>query len=172
MKIDVNTPYASIAEIDRYDLLSDESKKELADAAVKIYGSHWSMTINDLAAVMNGDLSRLGCDMSNPTVLQVFWMKGFKKFIDDFTKALENLSVPMDADERRASAGLPPVSFIEGLLIFAKNYFRHHSFEQAGKTILSDILIAKKDEYRNTMQRKKWQNIQHEKMRNSNGKHH
>lgn len=172
MKIDVaHTPYSEIAEIDKYNLLSEKNQRELADAAVKIYGSHWSMTIDDLAALLSGDFSRLG-DMSDPTILQVFWVKGFKKFMDDFTKALESLTIPMTADERRASEGLPPVSFIEGLLIFAKNYFRHHSFEQAGKTILSGILIAKKDTYRSQMQNRRWQAIQQEKIKHTNGKHH
>lgn len=171
MRIDSKTPYAAIAEVDRYDLLDDESKQQVTDAAVKDFGSYWGMTINDLAAILNGDLSRLG-DMAEPTILQVFWLKGFRSFIDEFTQAIERLTVPMDAEERRASEGLPSVSFIEGLLIFSKNYFRHHSFDQAGRTILSDIIIAKKDEYRSALSRKKWQAIQSEKMRHTNGKHH
>jgi len=170
MRIDEKTPYALISELDKYDLLTEANKSEITEAAKKVFGSPWALSINELATLLSGDFSRLG-DMTEPTILQVFWAKAFKVFIEDFTKALENLTLPMDSDERRASEGLPPVSFVEGLLIFSKNYFRHHSFEQAGRTILSDILIAKKDTYRTQMQQKKWQAIQREKMK-VNGKHH
>lgn len=169
MKIDVSTPYSDIAELDRHELLTDKSQNELTKAAEKVFGNPWSLTISQLSDLLSGDFSRLG-DLSNPTILQVYWCKRFKSFIEEFSKALENLSLPMDTDEKRATEGLPSVTFIEGLLIFSKNYFHLHSFEQAGRTILSDVLIAKKDVFRTQAQQKKWNNIQQEKMRR-HGKH-
>ena len=83
MKVDEHTLYSDFEVFEK--CLTQESLQELKRAAEEKYGSMYNLTIDQFFGISNGDFSVLG-DMTNPTVLQVYWQKRFSQFCDEFAR--------------------------------------------------------------------------------------
>lgn len=134
--------------------MAEESKQELIAASQSVYGDYWALPIEDFVAVSQGDVSRLG-DMGDPTVLQVYWLKGLREFVKVFEKTLQRMNVPKDAQETAAESATIRVSMAEGMLVFVREYFGLHSFEDAGKKSLLDYVMARRDRFNAYMYNKR-----------------
>lgn len=146
MQVTENTKYSVFAPVEQY--ATPETIENLKQAAQKIYGDTWSLTIGQFAELSdgNGFYDILG-DTSDPTVLQVYWLKAFADFAKDFAKVLESVKIPQDAAELQAAESCKKVSMLEGMLVFARGYFGLHSFADAEQVTLADYVIARRDEY-------------------------
>ena len=144
MVVTQDTKYRDIVEAEQY--LTDDTKNQLTEAACKLYGDPWQLGIGEFVQLTTGDMSRLG-DLSDPTVLQVYWLQAFKAFVAEFEKALQGLTMPKDAQELEAENVLHKVGLAEGMVVFARSYFGLHNFAEAEKVSMLDYLIAKRDTY-------------------------
>ena len=144
MKIDGNSRYEDFLTIE--PLLSEGSRVALKARAVEIYGDPWGLTLADFIAITGNDLSRLG-DMSDPTILQMYWLQCFHEFVEQFQHILESLKMPMDATEEAAAASMKKVSMAEGMLVYARGYFGLHSFSDAEQITITEYVMARRDDY-------------------------
>lgn len=165
MKIDLSGLYD--AELDKY--LRDEDKERVREAAEARYGAFSGLSIGVWADCMDGHFaSAIGNKRGDVkgTWLQVYWVKGFVEFAKQFPVMLANLSPKMDADEERAAADLMQSTLVESVLVFARSYFGLHSFREAERITLGDVLIAKKAAYNETMFQKRLAKIQIQNAKN------
>lgn len=162
MRVTERTQYATVRDMEKY--FAPEFVEELTRAAEAQYGAMYDLTFAEFHALANGDFSRLG-DMSNPTVLQVYWTKRFAAFVDEFANTLKRLQVKPTADEEQAATGLLQVSWAEGLLVFLQRFFGLQSYKQAEQITLGELLIAKRAQYNEDMYKRRLQAIQLRKMR-------
>lgn len=146
MNINENTLYRDFVDDEKY--LSEESIQEIIKYAKQLFGDYYELTIEDLIEYTNEDTDVYD-ELTDPeiTVLRVYWFKGLSEFLKLYFKLLSNFSVKETPEESMASKECYPVQFSESLLIFAREYFQFHSFKEAAKTTLGDLLIAKKDSY-------------------------
>lgn len=161
MRVTERTQYATVREYEKY--FAPEFVKALQDAAEQQFGAMYDLTFAEFHALTNGDFSRLG-DMSNPTVLQVYWTKRFAAFVDEFANALKKLQVKPTTDEEQAGADLPPVSWAEGLLVFLQKFFGLQSYKQAEQITLGELLIAKRAQYNEDLFKRRLQALQLKRM--------
>ena len=89
MRITDRTLYATIEPLEKY--FRKEMTAELKQAAEVKYGAMYDLEFATFWACAGGDFSHLG-DMRNPTVLQVYWVKRFGEFVEEYTKALKGLA--------------------------------------------------------------------------------
>ena len=162
MRITDRTLYATIEPIEKY--FRPEFATELKRCAEAKYGAMYDLEFATFWACAGGDFSHLG-DMKNPTVLQVYWVKRFKDFVEEFTKALKNLTLQPTADERKASDGLLEVTWGEGVLVFLQQWFGLKSYKEAEKITVGELLIAKRAQYNQDLFRRRLANIQTAKIR-------
>ena len=162
MRITERTLYATIEPLEKY--FRAEMVKDLERCAEAKYGAMYDLEFATFWACAGGDFSHLG-DMKNPTVLQVYWVKRFKDFVEEFTKALKNLTLQPTADERKASDGLLEVTWGEGVLVFLQQWFGLKSYKEAEKITVGELLIAKRAQYNQDLFRRKLANIQTAKLR-------
>lgn len=108
------------------------------------------LTIAELNEVgMHGDLSRF-CPHLNDTLCTAYEYLAFIELsegLERFIKQLETLTPKQNAKEKAAQAACMKTSTIEGLLIFARDFFGLKSFAEAEKVTLAELLIAKKQAY-------------------------
>ena len=161
MRVTERTQYATVREYEKY--FAPDFVKALQDAAERQFGAMYDLTFAEFHALANGDFSRLG-DMSNPTVLQVYWAKRFSEFVDEFAKTLKKLQVKQTTDEEQAGADLLPVSWAEGLLVFLQKYFGLQSYKQAEQITLGELLIAKRAQYNEDLFKRRLQALQLKRM--------
>lgn len=150
--------------------LSDESIKELKQAAWHTYGDAYGLAFVDFLRVCEGDFSPVWGKRPANTVLQVYWAKRFADFQQEFKQALENTEVKPTIEQKRAAEGLPQQTFAESMLVFGRAYFGLHSFHDAERLTLGDLIIARKDAYATAMYRRKEAAIEREKFRHSRKK--
>lgn len=144
MRITKNTKYWRIERLEPY--LKEESKHELMAAAEKEFGSMYDLTFAEFWECSSGNFSRLG-DTSNPTVLQVYWYKRFKDFVNEFANTLKKLVIQQTPEETQASQGLIKVSWDEAILVFVQQWFGLKSYKEAEQITIGEILIAKRAAY-------------------------
>lgn len=144
MKVKVGTKYREFEVAEQY--LTDASRKELTEAAQKVYGEYWQLTIENFVALSQGDTSMLG-NLKDPTVLQVMWLKGLQDFSKMYNDQLLRLQPHKDAQEKAAEAACVKVSAAEGMVVFMREYFGLHSFEEAQQKTLLDFMMAKRDRF-------------------------
>lgn len=162
MRITDRTPYALIVQHEKY--FTPESVAKLKAAAERKYGAMQDLEFGTFYNCTNGDFSHLG-DMRRPTVLQVYWMLRFKDFVDEFAKAVKRLQIRQTADEIKASEGLLEVSWGEAILDFLQSKFNLHSYQEAEKITIGELLIAKRAAYNVETYRRKLSQIQTAKFR-------
>ena len=144
MRITERTKYAKIAHIEKY--FTARTIDGLKSAAEAKYGAMYDLPFATFWACQNGDFDHLG-DLTNPTVLQIYWCKRFAEFQEDFAKQLQACTLPPSADETAANNGLLPVNFAEAMLVFMQSFFGLHSFKEAEQITLGELLIAKRAQY-------------------------
>lgn len=145
MRITPETKYADFIDAERY--ISDDTKRAIEKAAEAYYKPCELLNINEFWGIINGNFEILG-DITDPSVMQVYWKRRFDTFCKEFAKQCEALKVEQTPEQAKASAGCKPISPQENMLIFVRSYFGMHSFiEAAEKITLAEYLTAKRDKY-------------------------
>lgn len=150
MKIDGKTKYKDFQPLEA--VITEESKQEIKRAAERHYKTCYELTIDEFFGVIAGDYSLLG-DMSKPSVLQVYWLKRFTDFCEEFARACESLSMK-DPELDKYNTGCMKLTPQEGMLVFTREYFGLPSFYAAGKRTIGEYLTARKDRYNALVMRK------------------
>lgn len=151
--------------------LKDTSKESIRTAAIAVYGDYEGVTIGRVMEIAeSGDLSCVFGSHFRNTWGQVVWMMGLRDFIQELPETLLALTPKMDADEKQASEGLMDSTLAESLLVFARNYFGLHSFTDAERITIGEVLIAKKATYNEQMFQKKLSKIRLEKAKRNTRK--
>lgn len=166
MKVTHKTRYTAFVGVEKY--LQRDAESALYESAQKRFGRYEDMTFAEFLRAADGEFDSLLDEQigrrwvwrrkdwkADPSVLQVYWIKGFGEFAKSFAQTLDNLQVPQTAEEKTAGDGLPKMTFAEGMLVFIRSYFGLPSFEQAEKIKIAEIMIAKHDAYCNAMFQKK-----------------
>lgn len=161
MTVTEATKYAEFEPSEKY--LQDDAVDDLKKAAERAYVGMYELTFGQFLRISGGDFSEVLGDMSEPTVLQVYWAKRFRDFQKEFGDALKATQVQPTAEQTRASAGLPKQTFAESMLTFGRAYFGLHSFREAENLTLGDLIIARRDSYINALYERRLQRIQMEK---------
>ena len=143
MQITDKTKYSEFAEYEPF--VTQDSLQELKGQAERYFRNCYALTIDEFFGIIGGDYSLLG-NISDPTVLQVFWLKRFKDFVAEFGNACERLTIK-DPSREHLHNGCVKVEPQEGMLIFTLDYFGLQSFFEAGKRTLGEYLTARKDKY-------------------------
>lgn len=162
------TRYADIEASEKY--YSEAAKAQLTEAAEKRYGTMLGMSFSTFWACCNGDTSHLG-DMTHPTVLQVYWLRRFKTFVDEYTQQLNRLQPPELPEATQAAQGTLQVTFGEATLVFLQQHFGLHSYKEAEQITLGELLIAKRTAYNAEIFRRNMAAIQRRKLK-THGNHH
>lgn len=156
MKINLYDGFSEVV----WQNLKEDSKDALKTAAMSLYGDYEGVTIGSIAEISEtGDLSSVFGSHFRNTWGQVVWMLGLKDFVQGLPDTLLALSPKMDADEQRACDGLLESTLGESLLVFARSYFGLHSFGEAERITIGDVLIAKKAVYNDTTFQKRLSKI-------------
>lgn len=162
MRITDRTLYANIKPVEKY--FRENMESEIMRAAEGKFGGMYDLEFATFWACAGGDFSNLG-DMRNPTVLQVYWVKRFNKFVEEITQALKGLTLNPTADESKAGQGLLQVTWGESILIFLQQFFGLKSYKEAEKITIGELLIAKRAQYNKDLFQRKLANIQLDKLR-------
>ena len=157
MRITDRTLYATIEPLEKY--FRKEMTAELKQAAEVKYGAMYDLEFATFWACAGGDFSHMG-DMRNPTVLQVYWVKRFGEFVEEYTKALKGLALQPTADEKKAADGLLQTTWGEGILVFLQQWFGLKSYKEAEKITMGELLIAKRAQYNQDLFRRRLAQIQ------------
>lgn len=157
MRITERTLYATIEPIEKY--FRPKMEENIMRAAEGKFGGMYDLEFATFWACAGGDFSHLG-DMRNPTVLQVYWVKRFNKFVEEITQALKGLTLTPTDEERKASEGLLKVTWGEGILVFLQQWFGLKSYKEAEKITIGELLIAKRAQYNQDLFRRKLSKIQ------------
>lgn len=160
-RITDKTRYADFEATEPY--LSERAKKAITARAEAVHGTMMGMEFGTFWNVCNGDTGNLG-DMTRPTVLQVYWLRRFREFADEITKALKGLTPPDTPEAQQASQGTLPVSFGEGMLTFLRQHFGLRSYKEAEKITMGELLIAKRAAYNAEIFRRNMAAIQRRKL--------
>lgn len=161
MKVTSKTTYA---EFEQYEnVLSDESKRDLMAAAEKQFKPCHMLTLDEFWGLQNRQFDLLG-DISNPTVLQVYFVKRFEQFCEELTKALEALEIK-DPNLQGTDSGCVKMSAQECMLLFVRSYFGLPSFEDAGKRTIGEYMLARKDRFNEWRLRKNYEQKQLAKLK-------
>lgn len=145
MQVTDDTIYREFEAVERF--VTDSSAKLLTDKAEEKFGQMYDLEFRQFWACSTGNFSEVLGDMSEPTVLQVYWAKRFGKFVEEFTDTLKRLTIAQTQEERQASSGLLQVNWDEAILVFVREYFNLHSFREAERITMGEILIAKRAAY-------------------------
>lgn len=162
MKVTNDTLWLAFAPCVEY-LKQGELDKitKAAPNAVIGNGGYYVLTIAQLAAIINhNDVSVIvDKDEDDYTVYEYYTIQGLRNWFELFVKQVEKLTIPTTAQEREASQACHEVTFIESLLLFAREYFSLHSFREAEEMTLADVLLAKKDAYNKAAFQKAYSHI-------------
>ena len=149
--------------------MTDESREQVRAAVLQQFGRFEDITLADFISYTNGDYTPAGIDKEHPenmTIGQYVWLLEFRKFVDLFNKINSGLSLPDTADTRKAKTGQKPMSFAEYLLVFCRDYFGFHTFDEAAeKLTVSDYLTAAKDRYNDAIFKRNMARIEQEKLK-------
>ena len=151
------------------DNMTDESRERVRAAVLQQYGRFEDIRLADFISFAGGDFTPYGIDTNKPeemTVAQYLWLSEFRKFVDLFNKINSGLSLPDTEDTRKAKTGQKPMSFAEYLLVFCRDYFGFHTFDEAAeKLTVSDYLTAAKDRYNDAIFKRNMARIEQEKLK-------
>ena len=119
--------------------------QDIKAAAERKFKNCYELTIDEFFGIIAGDYSLLG-NMAEPTVLQVYWLKRFADFADEFGKICERLQIK-DHKREAMHNGCVKMTPQESVLIFVRSYFGLPSFFEAGKRTIGEYVTARKDKY-------------------------
>lgn len=145
MEITEATKYTEFEPVEKY--VTEQTKKGLFESAEKMYGKMYDLEFGEFWECSHENFDEILGDMSEPTVLQVYWKKRFVMFVEEFAKQLKSMVLPQTAEEVRAAEGLLKVEWDEAILVFVCEYFGLHSFKEAERITMGEILIAKRATY-------------------------
>ena len=161
MIITDNTKYADFAPFE--EVITQASIQDIKGAAERKFKNCYELTIDEFFGVCGGDYSLLG-DLTEPTVLQVYWLKRFADFGDELAKACERLKIEPTPEQAQANNGCVPMTAQESMLCFTREYFGLPSFYAAGERTMGEYLTARKDKYNEARQRRNFEEIQKRKL--------
>lgn len=165
MRIDEKSTWAELAPV--YDCITDECLQKIKENALRLHGvdgDFLNLTVGDFIRIAGGDLSQFKLK-DDGTAYEGVFIRELQNFCESLVKLLESYTPAPTQDEKRANASCIETSMAEGLLIFVRGYFSLPSFEDAENVKLSELLIAKKDTYNNTMFARAINKIQSQKLR-------
>lgn len=167
LKIDIECSAAEGVQV--WEYLKDEDKSKLIEAAQRVFGSYWSMSLSDFLECQKGDFSCIGIGKRGECTVfaQYVWATGFAPFVESFVKTMKSLEVKQSGDEKRASASCLPLSFEEASIVFLQSYFGLHSFDEALRISLADYIIAKKSAYNKAIFERRMAEIQRQRLKTS-----
>lgn len=163
MLITEKTKYEDFQAVERY--VSKSSIQGIYEAAEQKFGKMYNLEFGSFWECANGNYSEVLGDISEPTVLQVYWKKRFEKFIEEFAAQLKSMILPQTSEEIQAAEGLLKIGWDEGMLVFVREFFGLHSFKEAERITIGEILIAKRAAYNRDKFQRKLSKIQTEKLR-------
>lgn len=163
MLITEKTKYEEFQAVERY--VSKSSVQGIYEAAEQKFGNMYNLEFGSFWECANGNYSEVLGDISEPTVLQVYWKKRFEKFVEEFAAQLKSMILPQTSEEIQASEGLLKIGWDEGMLVFVREFFGLHSFKEAERITIGEILIAKRAAYNRDKFQRKLSKIQTEKLR-------
>lgn len=164
MRIINRTKYRTLQPVERF--LTEQSIRNIQEAAEKEFGSMYELTFAKFYACANGDFSSVLGNMADPTLLQVYWIKRFEKFVEEFAEQMKKLTLPPTPEEMQAEQGLLKTSWDESILVFAQSYFGLRSFKEVSETItIGEILIAKRAAYNREAYQRRLNAIQTAKLK-------
>lgn len=151
------------------DNLTDESREQMRAAVIKQFGRFEDITLADFISYTSGDYTPAGIDREHPesmTIGQYVWLLEFKKFVDLFNKINSSLTAPELPDAKKAQNGQKEMTFAEYLLVFCRDYFGFHTFDEAAERLtVSDYLVAAKDRFNSAITRYNMAMMEREKMK-------
>jgi hypothetical protein len=157
-EITENTKYIDFVEIESF--IDQETKDQIIKASQTKYGDYYDLEVGDFIDFIDPNTERYKVlDDPDISVFQVYWFIGFKEFIENFMKLIQNFTVKETPEELAASKNCYPTEFAESMLIFSRSYFGLHSFKEATHITLGDFILAKKDSYNSTVFQKTYSNI-------------
>ena len=163
MRITTDTKYSEFKRIEKY--ASDLSLAEIKAAAQRVFVAYNELTIDGFWGCLNGDFSLLG-DMTEPTVLQIYWLLGFEQFCKDVSALLERLKLPTDPNKvAMYDKGCVEMTPQESMLVFVREYFALPSFYAAGRRTIGEYLTARKDTFNRDMQKYNFNKHQEAKLK-------
>ena len=150
------------------DLIEKDSEKALKEQATKYFlpNGFWYISLGSFLNAINGNFDGLfgkEFKMQKATVFEYYLIAAFKDFVDDFTTALNNLSLKPTIEEAQAQTILPKVELTEGFLVYAMKTFGYKSSREAEECILMDFLMRKKDDFINQQFQRNLAKIQERK---------
>lgn len=137
------------------DVLTDESDKKLKQAAERTYKPCFMLTLNEFWGCLHGNFELLG-DMSEPSVLQVYWLKRFADFCEEFSNTCERLQTTEEKDGNLFT-GCVQLQPEESMLLFVRSYFGLKTFAEAGECTIGEYVLARKDRYNEWRMRKNYE---------------
>lgn len=154
MLITPATKYVDFVESEKF--LKEGESKRIEELAETFFVSCWKLTIAQFAQCTKQNFKCIlgDYDVLNPSVLEVYWLKRFGRFIEEFATAVSNLQVAADPEDADIMSQLPKTDIIESMLVFTRSYFNLQSFSDAEKMTLDEFILAKKDTFRNELYRR------------------
>lgn len=153
MQITEATKYAEFEPVEKY--VTKKTVQGLFESAEEKFGKMYDLEFGTFWQCINDNFAEVLGNMSEPTVLQVYWKKRFEKFVEEFAATLKAMTLTQTAEEIQAAEGLLKISWDEAILVFVRDYFGLHSFKDAERITMGEILIAKRATYnREKFQRK------------------
>ena len=162
MQVTSETKYIDFYPYEAF--LSNESIDQIKDAAVREFGQYTDLTIEKFNNMTNLTTEQAGKDY--PTVFGVYWLLGFKDFIEEFSNTIKNLTIQPTATEMNASSVCYPTTMIESMLVFSQSWFGLKSYAEAAQVTLGDYLIARKADYNSKMFERRMSELQTQKIKN------
>lgn len=152
MRLQPKTPYNSEWE-DLERFIDADEKKRIEGVAAKYYlgdGGYYNLSVSQFIKLTANNISALDAvPLELGTVFCVYFINGLRDFLESYIKLLERYTVKSSEKDKLAASGCAKMSIGESLLIFVRGYFGLHSFAEAEKVTLDELLIAKRDTYNN-----------------------
>lgn len=148
MGVTAETKLSDIGPFIEY--IKSEARERLKNAAHERYCDPAGITVGELIELMHGRFDIIDLyDRNDPdmTALQYFWLESFRDMSEKLKRTLDVLKPPQPDGSARFSQACRPMTMEESMLIFCREYFQLHSFDEARGIYLSDFLLAKKDRY-------------------------
>lgn len=161
MVVNSDTLWIAFAPFEKY-LQAGERERLQKAAPLAVIGSdgYLSLTIADFNRVaMHGDWRSLVSSKEEyeMTVFEFYTIAGLKDFFEGYARDLERFTMKPDTKEKKAQSACYKVGAVESMLVFAREYFGLHSFHEAERVTLADLLVARKDAYNKAAFQKAYQ---------------
>lgn len=133
--------------------VGEDGMKRLRRAAVvDRFGEagFYGMTVGQFTDVLTGN-NRPLLDSGGRTLFDVLRVEEFSKFIDVLSEKLNAMKMPKTAETVRLSSGIMPSDFTESIYVFCRSYFGLKSYKDADRLMLSEYMLARKDDFNHTV---------------------